>query len=179
MPGIDWEKGSSKDQLSDKFYECTLDLFLKQNVTKTTRNKFGQTSNLLDLILTIDEYLVNDVLHMAPLGKSDHDVIAFNMNLSIRKIYRSDTILYSKGDYANFRSYISTYDWSILNDKSVEESWILIIRDTLLSGISQFIPTCNINYAHKAIWLNKAAMKAIKKNIKHIKSTLPARQSSI
>ena len=102
---------------------------------------------------------------MAPFGKSDHDVIAFNMNLSIRKIYRPDTILYSKGEYTNFRSYISTYDWSILNDKSVEESWI-IIRDTLLSGISQFIPTCNINYAHKAIWLNKAAMKAIKKKNK-------------
>ena len=99
MPGIDWEKGSSKDQLSDKFYECTLDLFLKQNVTKTTRNKFGQTSNLLDLILTNDKYLVNDVLHMAPLGKSDRDVIAFNMNLSIRKISRPDTILYSKGNY--------------------------------------------------------------------------------
>ena len=96
-------------------------MFLKQNVTKTTRNKLGQTSNLLDLILTNDEYLVNDVLHMAPLGKSDHDVIAFNMNLSTRKIYRPDTILYSIGDYTNFRSYISTYDWSILKDKNVEE----------------------------------------------------------
>ena len=69
---------------------------LVQNVTKTTKNKFGQTLNLLDLILTNDDYLVNDVLHMAPLGKSGHDVIAFNMNLSIRKIYRPDIILYSR-----------------------------------------------------------------------------------
>ena len=108
---------------------------------------------------------------MTPLGKSDHDVIAFNMNLSIRKISRPGTILYSKGDYTNFRSYISTYDWSIPNDKNMEESCI-IIRDTLLSGISQFIPTCNINYAHKAIWLNKAAMKAIKKKNKAYKKYL-------
>ena len=68
MPYIDWENGEATDQLGKSLYECSLELFLKQNVTQPTRNKPGQTPSLLDLIFTNDENLVRNVSRVAPLG---------------------------------------------------------------------------------------------------------------
>ena len=171
LPGIDWRNGETKDQFSAQFYASTLDLFLHQNITQTTRNKHAQTPSLIDLILTNDNHMVNDIKHIAPLGKSDHDVILFNLNLHIDTYLSPEIVFYNKGDYDNFRSFVDCQDWEVLTDANIEDTWSMI-KDTLNQGTSEFVPKCKIKNTYKPPWLNKSATKAIKSKQKAYKNYL-------
>ena len=128
MPYIDWDNGEATDQLGKSLYECSLELFLKQNVTQPTRNKPGQTSSLLDLIFTNDENLVIDVL-------------LFQMNLHVTKNTPKDTLCYNKGNYDEFRRSISSYNWNILDDMHIEDSWSTI-KNIIVDGVKEHVPKC-------------------------------------
>ena len=132
-----------------------------QNITQTTRNKHAQTPSLIDLILTNDNHMVNDIKHIAPLGKSDHDVILFNLNLHIDTYHSPEIVLNNKGDYDNFRSFVDSQDWEVLTDANIEDTWSMI-KDTLNQGTSEFVPKCKIKNTYKPPRLNKSATKAIK-----------------
>ena len=123
MPGIDWETGDTRDNFSNRFYECSLDLFLKQNVKDTTRNIPGQTPSLLDLIFSNDDNLIQGITHRAPLGKSDHDIITFELNVIIPRYALPDSAVYDKGKYDEFRSFVNNFDWSDMKNSNLEESW--------------------------------------------------------
>ena len=72
---IDWLNCEGKDAKSKAFYNTLSDHFFIQNVCEPTRHRDGQTSNLLDLILANDENVIDSVIHIPPIGKSDHDVL--------------------------------------------------------------------------------------------------------
>ena len=96
---------------------------MHQNVTNTTRNKIGQNPSLLDLIFTNDENLVSEIKHNAPLGKSDHDIIVFTLNLHIHDHTSPEVLLYNKGNYEQFGSFIDDYDASPMQEANVKDSW--------------------------------------------------------
>ena len=175
MPYIDWDNGEAMtDQLGKSLYECSLELFLKQNVTQPTRNKPGQTSSLLDLIFTNDENLVICVSHVAPLGKSDHDVLLFQMNLHVTKNTPKDTLCYNKGNYDEFRHSISSYNWNILDDMHIEDSWSTI-KNIIVDGVKEHVPKCKPRDIGKPIWLNKVAAAAVKSKNKAYKRYLASK----
>ena len=43
----------------------------------------GKKSNLLDLVLTNNSYIVNDILIEDPVGKSDHATIIANLDVDV------------------------------------------------------------------------------------------------
>ena len=90
MPTIDWE---TRDNFSNRFYECSLNLFLKQSVNDTTRNIPGETPSLLDLISSNDDNPIQGITHRAPLGKSDHDIITFELNVIIPRYALPDSAI--------------------------------------------------------------------------------------
>ena len=63
-------------------------------VTKPTRHREGQQSNLSDLVLVNDDQMISDITHFTKLGKSDHDVLLFdlyipkeNPKMSLKKLW--------------------------------------------------------------------------------------------
>ena len=76
MPNIDWEnwhsEGDSADTTGYKFIECLQDNYLFQQVTKPTRWRGDDTPHILDLVLTNEENMVNNIEYESPLGKSNH-----------------------------------------------------------------------------------------------------------
>ena len=58
--------------------ECLRDSYLYEHVTSPTHSRAGQIANILDLILTNEELMVEDLTHDAQLGKSHHDCLVFN-----------------------------------------------------------------------------------------------------
>ena len=94
---------------------------------------------MLDLIFSNDDNLVQGVAHRAPLGKSNHDIITFELNVIIPRYALPDSVLYDKGKYDEFRSYVSNFDWCVMKNSNLEESWS-IIKNTLKDGISQYVP---------------------------------------
>lgn len=73
-PHIDWKNLNNNSGTEQAFIDYLQDLFLQQSVTKPTRNLNGQSKTLLDIILTNDDNILQNIQHSAPLGKSDHDV---------------------------------------------------------------------------------------------------------
>ena len=95
-----WETGDIRDIFNRQSYECSLDLFQKQNVKDTTNHKPGQIPSLLGLIISKDDNLIQGMTHRAPLGKSDHDIITFELNVIIpRYALIPDTAIYYTGKY--------------------------------------------------------------------------------
>ena len=60
------------------FVECLRDAYLYQHVTSSTHSTAVQKANILDLIMTNEELMVEDLTHDPPLGKSHHDCLVFN-----------------------------------------------------------------------------------------------------
>ena len=79
MPHINWSTRSvtSNNVFDGTFLSLLDDLFIIQHITFPTRYRNNQTSSVLDLILSIDQYAVSNVTSLPPLGKSDHIVISF------------------------------------------------------------------------------------------------------
>jgi len=72
FPELDWAKPETLDD-SHPFIECVNDNFLFQGVTECTRS-----SNILDLILTSEENMIENVTVGEPFGSSDHQIIRFD-----------------------------------------------------------------------------------------------------
>ena len=84
---IDWESeyAPRKDTHLLDFIETLQACFLHQNITEPTRYRKGQQSNLVDLILTSEEGMVQNLIYHPPLGESDHVVLTFDLPLKHRK----------------------------------------------------------------------------------------------
>ena len=50
-------------------------------ITKFTRSRLSQTANINDLGLANDEIFLTEMEHSCPLGKSDHQVLKFSMQI--------------------------------------------------------------------------------------------------
>ena len=85
-PEIDWENETSIQNDNHKatiFLESVVrDNFLYQHVKSPTHYRAEQTPTLIDLILTNEEGVVKNVVHSAPLGKSHHQVLSFDVRAS-------------------------------------------------------------------------------------------------
>ena len=73
-PNVDWKDCTtdySENSDSYMFIESIRDTLLSQHVTEPTRGRLGNFPNILDLILTNDEFAVTEVLYSSAPCKSD------------------------------------------------------------------------------------------------------------
>ena len=80
FPRIKWDNASLKGE-DNKFVETIRDCFLSQMIVAPTRNRDGQESNILDLVLVNNPDIISDIKHNSPLGASDHDIITFYLHV--------------------------------------------------------------------------------------------------
>ena len=106
---IKWNQNLSTPGLSESseeflFVENLRDCYLYQHITKPTRTRQGQEPSILDLVLSNEEGMIQDIEYLSPLGKSDHLVISFNLICYIQQIKRVKEIYcHEKGNYTNMR----------------------------------------------------------------------------
>ena len=79
--GMIWENWRTPG-LSESSEEFVLvvalrDCYLYQHITKPTRIRHGQETSILDLVITNEEGMVEDMEYISQLGKIDHTVICF------------------------------------------------------------------------------------------------------
>ena len=158
QPEIKWDMceatGSGAELL-----DVIQDVFLTQHVMLPT-HKHG---NILDLILTSEPNMVEEISIREPLSTSDHNMIMFDVTVSITMKRRKQvTYDYKKGDYEAMRQFLSQIDWKHeLQNKNTEEMWT-VFKEKMDEGVTSFIPT-RTNYSKKKQkWMTKTAMKAIK-----------------
>ena len=111
---IDWENWqTSKSDTSDEqcFINCIQDIYWFQHVCAPTRFREGSTPSTLDLILTNEENMIQQLQYESPLGKSDHSILNFKFMIESNIKFQPRTIYkYDHGDYASMIKDL-TLDW--------------------------------------------------------------------
>jgi hypothetical protein len=100
LDGIDGSSPREENHPASLFMESERDSFLVQHVTKLTHFRSKQTPNILDLVLTSDESMLDELRHEAPLGKSHHQSLLFRLNCCTEKtLQKHEHLNFAKGDY--------------------------------------------------------------------------------
>ena len=175
FPTIRWDGEWSGDKNS-MIIKKLQDAFLVQRVKECTRRRPDQNPSLVDWVLVSEENLISNIVHYDPVGKSDHDILSFQLYVSNLKNEKQSNEVFNlnKGNYDKFRNILKGYDWSILDKMGVEETWNYI-KGALQAGMEQCIPKVSTSIKKKRntpVWLNKKVLNKIKKKHKLFKRYL-------
>ena len=146
---INWELiNIQSDENSNEyaFTQCINDLYLFQHVKKPTRYRIGNTPSLLDLILTNEEEMIENLQYNPGLGKSDHLILQFDYICSVKENKEiHNKYNFNKANYILIREKISEIQWKQGEEVGVQRSWedfkenLTNIKETHLP-ISKMIP---------------------------------------
>ena len=117
MPQIIWNKGMgiinsaySLWEPEEDFLLCLDDCFLYQQIDVSTRHGAEQHFNTLDLVLTKDEDKISDIAYEPPLGKSDHSMIMFQLNVSNQNVEQQNLLKpdWNRAHYNAIKNYLKS-----------------------------------------------------------------------
>lgn len=118
-----WISEAPPGHISHELIECIRDSFLHQHVQNDTRFRGSVRPSNLDLVFSNDELLIEDLLFLSPIGKSDHLTLTFKLlcdiNEKINPTYESNSYLYHKGDYESMKRHLNSLNWDLeFNEKN-------------------------------------------------------------
>ena len=105
------------------FLEIIQDYFLKQYIPEPTRYREGEESSLLDLIITNEEGMVQNLSYHPGLGDSDHCCLKFDLTCyAIQTSKETQLPNYYRANYDSIRSRLKCINWgSLLNSTFAED----------------------------------------------------------
>ena len=172
FPNIDWNLGcpTGSDPETVEFCNILDDFFLLQNnlhVTRDTSNP-GSNGNILDLVLTNDEFLVDDVLVHPNAFDSDHHPLTFKLHVkktrprnAQRKVY-----CYRSGDFNGLRETLRTLPWDLVTSDTSIDTSLDKFQDMLFCAIEHHIPQRTLKRRSRPPWIDNEIMKLIRKKKK-------------
>lgn len=111
MPGTDWKFWTVKagsEQFCFDFIEKIRDCYLHQHVYEVTRFRDGSVGNVLDLIFTNDEFMVEKLVVDSPIGKSDHGCVLFNCDINpLQRKHCKTVYMMEKADWKRLRQILN------------------------------------------------------------------------
>ena len=142
---VNWDTETSnvnENHLDTKFLEGVRDNFLFQYVKQATRMRDNQQDSILDLILTNEEKMIDNMKYLPSLGKSDHVTVQFSLITFINR-FRSRTEKFFKGDYEKIRTNLKDVKWEdkITEATNLQESWECF-TDLINHELKKHIPVC-------------------------------------
>ena len=185
-----WKTKQSDNSKEAKFIEGVRDSYLYQHVESPTRRRGTDDPSLLDLILTNEEMQISDIIHGAPLGKSDHDVLSFKFQCYVDFSRKKERYIFERGDYEAMRNSDSMKHWleefvNLTNttERTSEELWNSL-KSQLHKMIKEFVPLETASNA--PIWkdkgsipIDKKARQAIKKKAKSHRQWMAAKRGEV
>ena len=167
---INWDDTSTnctEQHEASKFLEAFRDSYLYQHCRKPTHFRGDQTANILDLVLTNEEDMIDEIHFCAPVGKSHHTTLWF-----LFKCYKlveennAPSYIYDKGNFDEIRKELGTTDWDTeLKEKNTKETWECI-KQRVLKLIDTHIPKkgrTRRGRPTRPLWLKDKALAALKK----------------
>ena len=161
-PDIDWDTNTSSRH-GKRFLDTINDNFLIQNVNIPTRG-----DNILDLILTSDRGMIDNVRSIGKLGAADHDMLLFNARFNItvkNSTYQIPN--FSKANWDAINSELSKISWDdVLKDHSIDEMWVAF-KNIIHSLVTKYVPMSrprNIN--NRPLWMKRNVIRIIRKKKK-------------
>ena len=168
LPHIDWQTLTGVESESHRMLEFMDDNFLSQLVAEPTRE-----NNILDLVITSQEHLINNITVGEHLGSCDHKVVRAEINTTTNIVENTTFVPnFRRGNFERLRSALSHL--SPPATAHVEDAWSYF-KNQLLTQQRNFIPNCvkrpTNNKNHP--WFNTEIKRALiaRNNLhKHVKS---------
>ena len=156
-PDINWDLLDYSQPLSSSLCDLVFQFQLSQLVNNPTHLK----SNVLDLILTNTEHIINDItVGSSPFSNSDHLPISFlikcQLSSSYPKCVSKSFRDYSKADFEGMDDFFLDWDFSLcLASSDVEVIWSHI-KTAINAAIDKFVPlsVASSRYSHLPKWFD-------------------------
>ena len=112
-----------------------------QHCLHPTRFRGNQRPSILDLVLTSEQPMIDEISFISPLGNSDHVVLSWDLLCYWKsvKVTTTPRLALHRGRYPEMLRYLSTLDWSILFNLSPGEQE-RTISATIQTACEKFIP---------------------------------------
>ncbi len=141
---INWEHYMStvgERHMSTQFLECIKDCFLFQHVQRPTRLREGNVPSILDLVLTNEEDMLENIDYLPGLGLSDHLVLQCVFNCyTDTKNNTSSKLNFHKGNYGAIDNELARLQWDeLMGGMSLSDSWDCL-TENLVKLIEQHVP---------------------------------------
>jgi hypothetical protein len=155
FPELDWSSLDNVD-VAHPFVENLGNNFLVQHVDKPTRG-----NNYLDLVLSSDETMINNLDVGETFETSDHQIVRFNL-LGLKEIPKDKPRNYDyfKVNYDEVRMQVGSFKWNLLiedNSTKVDEIWAQIKTD-IVSLRNKYVGMKK-KFVNKLKWVTKRVTK--------------------
>ena len=160
-PDIDWESSLAGPN-GYNFLESVQDFFLYQHIHKPTR-----AGNILDLVLSTEQNMIENITVNESFCTSDHNTIEFSITKQVQVKQSIELVPdFRRANFNALRKHFYEIDWSItLGDYDVENQWH-VFCDKIRNASSRFIPQRKRRTNNRPQWLNKDVKKALNKKKK-------------
>ena len=168
LPTINWDLNQATGSYPNSFLESVSDKGLHQVICKETRFRFNQNPSILDLLLTSDDEMIEDIQYLPSFGKSDHILIAFSVKNEYRKVENKAHVYnFRKTDIEMLNELMNSEKWRTMFDISrhLEESTEDFIHTTT-SFIESTVPKYSPKQQRSAPWSTKVIQKLAAKKRK-------------
>jgi len=150
-----------------QFFYKTQELCIYQHVKEATRYRNGQVPSTLNYVFTEDEDIIDAINYTAPLGRSDHVVLEWELQLEAKELVsRLKKLNYFKGNYVEIGAAIMRVDWAWqFGDGTVNEMWECF-KEVLLDLVHKYVPLKEDKRKKEGRWLSKETIKRMKERKK-------------
>lgn len=162
FPELHWDKPETLEA-AHPFMKCINDNFLIQVVDEPTRGK-----NVLDLVFTTEENMIENLTVGEPFGTSDHLIVrwTFVACKEIVKIGRENkTKDFFNADYDQMRNYAKTIEWSKIVQGVDINADFECFKSTLDDMKEKWVPFKKRKRG-KCKWVTRAVIKCRRAKIK-------------
>ena len=125
------------------FLDAMHDHCLFQHITEPTHYRSNTVANILDLVLTNEDGMINDIEYLPSIGSSDHVCLRFHLLCysSYAQICRPKYKL-NQADFNKMRQLLQDVNWDdILNPLDIHSAWQLF-ANKFTDIINECIPEC-------------------------------------
>jgi ribonucleases P/MRP protein subunit RPP40 len=158
----DWESeedSTSGGGIQEDFQEMMSDLFLTQHVKDPTRG-----TNILDLVISTEAEMVDDLTVAVPVGNSDHNTLYWDLICDAAGHERKQQHYnYKQGNYKAIVDEMKEVDWMTeFKDMDVEERWGRF-KVEFIECRNRHVKKCKERTKRDKVWMNEKIRKQIRK----------------
>ncbi|XP_076466007.1 uncharacterized protein LOC143297493 [Babylonia areolata] len=166
FPQVIWAEERSEERhnhAATKFLKATRDAYLIQHQKEPTRYREGEKSNVVDVIFTNREDMVEETRTIAGIGNSDHFALVINLNCTVAEPSRTKRFNFQKTDVEKLKEVLGQVVWEEeLANLSAKDTWEKI-KQHINDAVNQSTPMSQTSGKKGKGWMDKDTLETVRR----------------